>query len=74
MDTYTLLREFADSWFLIVLCAFFVGTWFFAFWPSQQSARDEAANIPLRDETTRCAGTCETCKSKFDFLKGAGHE
>lgn len=71
METYTLLREFADSWFLIVLFAFFVGAWVFAFWPSQQGARDDAASIPLRDETAKCSGQCAACKAKFDFVKGA---
>lgn len=71
METYTLLREFADSWFLIVLFAFFVGTWIFAFWPSQQRARDDAASIPMRDETAKCSGSCDACKAKFDFMKGS---
>ena len=73
METYTLLREFADSWFLIALFAFFVGTCIFAFWPSQQAARDEAASIPMRDETAKCTGSCAACKAKFDFEKGADH-
>ena len=71
METYTFLREFADSWFLIALFTFFLGTWVFAFWPSQQSARDEAASIPIRDETTPCSGNCPACKGKYDFLEGA---
>lgn len=70
METYTLLREFADSWFLVALFAFFVGTWIFAFWPSQQAARDEAASIPMRDEIAKCTGSCEACKAKFDFVNG----
>lgn len=57
METYTVLREFADSWFLVVLFSFFIGTWIFAFWPSQSSARDEAAAIPLRDEKAKGSGT-----------------
>lgn len=71
METYTLLRAFADSWFLIAMFAFFVGTWGFAFWPSLKAARDDAATIPLRDDTTKCNGTCADCKAKFDFMKGA---
>ena len=69
METYTFLREFADSWFLIILFAFFLGTWVFAFWPSLKAARDDAASIPMRDETTKCAGNCAACKADFDFLK-----
>lgn len=74
MDTYTLLREFADSWFLIVMFLFFLGTLVFAFWPSQRSARDDAAAIPLRDEKTKCKGSCAACKAKFDFTKGDENE
>ena len=71
METYTFLREFADSWFLIAMFCFFVGTWIFAFWPSLRHAREEAASIPLRDDDTTCSGQCEACQAKFDFLKGA---
>ena len=73
METYTLLREFADSWFLIAMFAFFIGTWIFAFWPSLKSARDDAASIPFREDKKTCTGTCEACSAKFDFLKGADH-
>lgn len=73
METYTFLREFADSWFLIAMFTFFVGTWVFAFWPSQKKAREEAAAIPLHDERATSSGTCESCAAKTDFLKGAHH-
>jgi len=52
MDTYSILREFADSWFLIAMFAFFLGACIFAFWPSLRGAREDAANIPLRDDDT----------------------
>lgn len=55
MDTYSLLREFADSWFLIVMFAFFIGAGVWAFWPSQQANRDDAAGIPFRNETASTA-------------------
>lgn len=71
METYTFLREFADSWFLIALFAFFLGACLFAFWPSLQRDRDEAASIPMRDENTKCSGSCDACKAKFEFMKGA---
>ena len=57
METYTVLRAFADSWFLIAMFAFFLGTCVFAFWPSQRDARDEAAGIPFRDETLNTSDT-----------------
>lgn len=64
METYSLLREFADSWFLIAMFAFFLGTGVFAFWPSLQGAREDAAAIPLRDETAGCAKDCARCMCK----------
>ncbi|MEO0543131.1 MAG: cbb3-type cytochrome c oxidase subunit 3 [Pseudomonadota bacterium] len=70
MDTYTLLREFADSWFLIVMFSFFMGIWVYAFWPSLQSARESAANIPFLEDQTACAKNCDTCICNTDFLGG----
>ena len=53
METYSLLREFADSWFLIAMFVFFVGTWVWAFWPSSRGARDDAAQIPFREDLAK---------------------
>ncbi len=74
METYSLLREFADSWFLIAMFAFFLGASIFAFWPSQKSARDDAAAIPLRDDPKVCANNCPscTCKTLFDLEQSNG--
>ena len=71
METYTLLRHFADSWFLIAMVCFFLGTWVFAFWPSQKAAREDAASIPLRDDTTKCDQNCASCACKIDLKKGS---
>lgn len=70
METYTFLREFADSWFLIAMFCFFIGTWIFAFWPSLRKSREEAASIPLRDDKAACSGECDACKCNIDFMKG----
>lgn len=50
MDTYSLLREFADSWALLALFAFFIGAAIFAFWPSFNAERRDAADIPFRHD------------------------
>lgn len=50
MDTYSLLRQIADSWVLVAMFAFFVGAGIWAFLPSQAGARKEASMIPLRDD------------------------
>ena len=50
MDTYTVLREFADSWGLLAMTLFFLGVVVFAFRPGSRKTADEAARIPLEDE------------------------
>lgn len=50
MDTYTALREFADSWALALMTAFFIGVVVFAFRPGSRKVSEEAAQIPLKDE------------------------
>ena len=52
MDTYSLLREFADSWMLLALFGFFVLVVLRAFLPGTRKAHDESANIPFRNEDT----------------------
>lgn len=73
MDKYSLLREFADSWFLIAMFVFFLGTWVFAFLPSLRKDRDEASQIPFRNEArdTGCDKDCASCACNIDFLKEA---
>lgn len=50
MDTYTLLREFADSWMLLGLFGFFTGVVIWAFRPGSTATYAETANIPFRHE------------------------
>ncbi|MEL7115819.1 MAG: cbb3-type cytochrome c oxidase subunit 3 [Pseudomonadota bacterium] len=50
MDTYSLLREIADSWVLLALFSFFIGCVVWAFWPSMRADRDAASQIPFRNE------------------------
>lgn len=69
MDTYTLLRAFADSWFLIAMFSFFVGAAIWAFWPSQRDARQNAAEIPFRDDKPLCTKTCANCACKSERLE-----
>ncbi|AZN98909.1 MULTISPECIES: cbb3-type cytochrome c oxidase subunit 3 [unclassified Mesorhizobium] len=47
---YNLMREFADSWGLLAMALFFVGTVAFAFRPGSRKQADEAARIPLKDD------------------------
>lgn len=50
MDTYSLLREFADSWMLLVLFSIFVGVALWAFWPGMNAEREDARRIPFRND------------------------
>ena len=70
METYSFLRAFADSWFLIAMFTFFLGACAFAFWPTLRGAREDAAGIPLRDDAPGCAKNCAACACKIDFLEG----
>lgn len=50
MDTYSLLRQFADSWFLLVMMAIFIGAVAFAFRPGSRALHDDIAQIPFRND------------------------
>ncbi|WP_420568532.1 cbb3-type cytochrome c oxidase subunit 3 [Thalassovita sp.] len=50
METYSFLREFADSWMLMALFAFFIGVVVFAFRPGSSKVYSDVADIPFRHE------------------------
>ena len=50
METYTALRQFADSWALLAMSIFFVGVVIFAFRPGSRKHAEQAARIPLKDD------------------------
>lgn len=78
MDTYSLLRQIADSWVLLAMFCFFVGAGIWAFLPSQHRAREDARMIPLRNDIdkTPCSGACNTCacSALSRALKGADND
>ena len=51
MDTYSLLREIADSWVLLAMFLFFLAIAIWAYLPSQARFREEARQIPFRNDT-----------------------
>lgn len=72
MDTYTFLRELADSWVLLALTLFFLGAIVWAFRPGSREAHREIANIPLRDDEfptphSGCSNSCPDCTCKTAF-------
>lgn len=50
METYSLMREFADSWMLLFLFAFFVGCVVWVFRPGSSRSYSDSAQIPFRNE------------------------
>jgi len=64
MDTYSFLREFADSWVLLAMTVFYLGAILWAFRPGSRETHQEIANIPLRDDDAPCSQDCETCACK----------
>ena len=50
MDTYSLFREIADSWVLLLMFIFFIGTVLWAFRPGSTKVYEDTANIPFRFE------------------------
>ncbi|MGC3938861.1 cbb3-type cytochrome c oxidase subunit 3 [Roseobacter sp. EG26] len=50
METYSFLREFADSWMLLLLFGVFVGMVFWVFRPGSRKVHQDTANIPFRHE------------------------
>ncbi len=50
METYSLLREFADSWALLTLFLIFIGIWVWAWRPGSRPRQDAAAQSIFRHE------------------------
>ena len=73
MDTYSLLRQIADSWVLLAMFGFFVSAGIWAFLPSQARAREDASMIPFRNETPQCTNACPDCACKDLNTKSEVH-
>ncbi|MFQ6551130.1 cbb3-type cytochrome c oxidase subunit 3 [Aestuariibius insulae] len=67
MDTYSFLRELADSWVLLFLTLFFLGTIAWAFRPKSRAMHDDIARIPFRNDTLPCQNNCPDCVCKTAF-------
>lgn len=51
METYSFLREFADSWMLLALFTFFVTVFLWVFFrPGSSQTYQDVADIPFRHE------------------------
>ena len=47
---YTILRELADSWFMLMMFSIFIGIIIFAFRPGTKASYDHLRNLPLQDD------------------------
>ena len=50
METYTFMRQLADSWGLLAMAIFFVGVVLYVFRPGAKQMADDAAQIPLKED------------------------
>jgi cytochrome c oxidase cbb3-type subunit 4 len=50
MDTYSWMRQFADSWMLLAMTLFFLGVILWAFRPGSRKTHQDTSNIPFRNE------------------------
>ena len=62
METYSFLRELADSWVLLAMFVFFLGVIFWAFRPGSSAVYKPVADIPLRDDEAPRTPTTEGAK------------
>jgi cytochrome c oxidase cbb3-type subunit 4 len=53
MDTYSLLRQIADSWVLLAMFLFFLGVIVWVLRPGSSQVHRDIANIPLRNDSPR---------------------
>ncbi|WP_316015023.1 cbb3-type cytochrome c oxidase subunit 3 [Roseobacter sp. HKCCA0434] len=79
MDTYSFLRELADSWVLLILTLIFVGVILWSFRPGARPIHDDAAAVPFRHERPAapviagCAQACEGCTCTANSTRSHGH-
>ena len=50
MDTYSILRQIADSWGLLAMVIFFLGAILFTLRPGSKKIHDDSAQIPFRND------------------------
>lgn len=56
METYTLLRGFADSWYLLFMALSFIGVVIWAFRPGSRRMQDAAAQSIFRNDDRPARG------------------
>ena len=56
MDSYSFLRQLADSWVLVALTLIFLGVVVFVFRPGSRKVQQDAADSIFRNETKPAPG------------------
>jgi cytochrome c oxidase cbb3-type subunit IV len=64
METYSFLRQFADSWALLSLFLIFLGVIVWAFRPGSRTVHDEVANSIFRNDKKPADGDNPKAKVK----------
>ena len=57
METYSFMREFADSWGLLAMFLFFIGMVLFVFRPGGSREQADSANVIFRNEQKPAGGS-----------------
>lgn len=74
MDTYSFLRELADSWVLLAMTLFFLGVIVWVIRPGSNAIHRDISDIPFRNEDApACNKGCPdcVCKSALKFQEPA---
>ena len=64
METYSFLRELADSWGLLAMTLIFLGICVWAFRPGSRRLHEDAANSIFRNETRPAEARHDPAPSK----------
>ena len=67
METYTLLRTFADSWHLLFMFLFFIGVFLFILRPGANKAHRDSANMIFRNDDKPAGDTYQPAGRHADL-------
>ena len=71
METYTLLRSFADSWHLLFMFVFFIGVFLFILRPGANQTHRDSANMIFRNDDKPMGGDNSAQTGRHADLKRA---
>lgn len=71
METYSLLREFADSWHLLFMTFFFVAIVIWAFRPGSKKVHAETASMIFRNDDRPAGDGAQASSQGLGHSQGA---